>query len=117
MNKLIAAVALATVLASPAFAQSYNPDVGTGNIVQFQLPAPAAADAYAHVRSDAQARSPLNAYGAVTPFAAPVEAANGGRNKAVQECSALAAPFKEMTWGTMQMHQYRTCMVQHGEAE
>jgi len=32
MNKLFAAVALATVIASPAFAQSFDPSVGSGNI-------------------------------------------------------------------------------------
>ena len=32
MKKLIAAAAVATALASPAFAQSYDPDVGSGNI-------------------------------------------------------------------------------------
>jgi len=32
MKKLIMAAALATVLASPAFAQAYDPDVGSGNI-------------------------------------------------------------------------------------
>jgi hypothetical protein len=33
MKTLIAAVALATLVASPTFAQSWDPDVGTGNIV------------------------------------------------------------------------------------
>jgi hypothetical protein len=33
MKKLITAAALATVLVSPALAQAYNPDLGTGNIV------------------------------------------------------------------------------------
>jgi hypothetical protein len=33
MKTLIAAVALATLVASPALAQSWDPDVGTGNIV------------------------------------------------------------------------------------
>jgi hypothetical protein len=32
MKKLIAAVALATVIAAPALAQSYDPSVGSGNI-------------------------------------------------------------------------------------
>ena len=32
MNKLFAAVALAAVIASPAFAQSFDPSVGSGNI-------------------------------------------------------------------------------------
>jgi hypothetical protein len=32
MKKFIIAAALASVLASPALAQSYSPDLGTGNI-------------------------------------------------------------------------------------
>jgi hypothetical protein len=32
MKKLIISAALATLLASPAFAQSYNPEDGTGNV-------------------------------------------------------------------------------------
>jgi hypothetical protein len=33
MKTLIAALALTTLIASPTFAQSWDPDVGTGNIV------------------------------------------------------------------------------------
>jgi hypothetical protein len=32
MSKLVAVVAFATVIASPAFAQSFDPSVGSGNI-------------------------------------------------------------------------------------
>ncbi len=32
MKNLIAAVALATVVVSPAFAQSYDPSIGSGNL-------------------------------------------------------------------------------------
>ena len=32
MKMLVAAVALATLVASPAFAQSYDPDIGSGNV-------------------------------------------------------------------------------------
>jgi hypothetical protein len=32
MKKLIVAAALASVMASPAFAQSYDPDIGSGNL-------------------------------------------------------------------------------------
>ena len=46
MNKLFATVALATVIASPAFAQSYDPSVGSGNIVQ-QAPDQGPLGAYA----------------------------------------------------------------------
>lgn len=33
MKMLVAAVAFATLVASPAFAQSYDPDIGSGNVV------------------------------------------------------------------------------------
>ena len=39
MNRFLAAVALASLVATPALAQSYDPDLGTGNIA----PAPYAA--------------------------------------------------------------------------
>src|SRR5215467_12365064 len=100
MNKLIAAVALATtILASPAFAQSYDPDVGTGNIAP-QMASPAQG-------------SPYSAYGAVMPYGSPVAGTSAARPtvagtstaraKVLNECSVLAAPYKEMTWGTMQI--------------
>ncbi len=134
MNKLIAAVALATVLASPAFAQSYDPDLGTGNIAaQIEAPASLAQGAYARVRDGAPAvvhrlnrgggarlQSPYAAYGAVTPFGSPAldrSDATAARAAAIRACSAIAAPYKEMTWGHMGIHQYRTCMTQHGQAE
>jgi hypothetical protein len=40
MRTTLAAVALATIIASPAFAQSYDPDLGSGNIAA-QVTAPA----------------------------------------------------------------------------
>ena len=54
MKKIIAAAALATALAGPAFAQSYDPDLGSGNIAaQVTVPAPRlrldAGSAYAQV--------------------------------------------------------------------
>jgi hypothetical protein len=39
MKNIIAAVAFATLIASPAFAQSYDPSVGSGNIARAQAPA------------------------------------------------------------------------------
>ena len=119
MNKLIAAVALATtILASPAFAQSYDPGVGTGNIAP-QIAAPALA-------SPAQG-SPYSAYGAVTPYGSPVAGTSAARPtvagtstaraKVLNECSVLAAPYKEMTWGTMQIQTFRSCMARHGQPE
>jgi len=41
MRTIIAAAALATIVASPAFAQSYDPSVGSGNIApRVTAPAP-----------------------------------------------------------------------------
>jgi hypothetical protein len=58
MKKTIAALALATVVASPALAQSYDPSVGTGNIApQASVPQVkldmGAHSAYAQVRHGA----------------------------------------------------------------
>jgi hypothetical protein len=40
MKTIIAALALATAIASPAFAQSYDPSVGSGNLTaQYNAPA------------------------------------------------------------------------------
>jgi hypothetical protein len=56
MNKLFAVVALATVIASPAFAQSFDPSVGSGNITQQQPSAQGAVGAYAlHMQIGRQA--------------------------------------------------------------
>jgi hypothetical protein len=119
MKTFIAALALAAALASPALAQSSE-----------LLAAPAAQSAFAQVHPGAPAAahrslrhggprqpSPYSAYGAVTPFGSPVGAANTGRETAIRACSNLAAPYKENTWGSMQVQQYRTCMAQHGQAE
>lgn len=38
MKKLIAAAALATLIAAPAFAQSYDPSLGSGNIARQTAP-------------------------------------------------------------------------------
>ena len=54
MRKFLALVALATVLASPAFAQSYDPDLGTGNIA----PVPSGQTAWTNGAAGAFARVP-----------------------------------------------------------
>ena len=113
MKKLIAAVALAMALASPAFAQSYNPDVGSGNIVPYagvQAPQSNAGNAYAQARG-AQAHAPQAAFGRVTT------AETGSREQALRDCSVLAAPYRQNTWGNMDIHQFRSCMTQHGQTE
>ena len=38
MNKFFAAIALAALITSPAFAQSSDPSVGSGNITQQSVP-------------------------------------------------------------------------------
>jgi hypothetical protein len=51
MSRIVAALAIATAFASPAFAQSYDPSVGSGNIVSSPYrsnPTAPAHHAYAH---------------------------------------------------------------------
>jgi hypothetical protein len=70
MNKLIAAVALA-VIAAPAFAQSFDPSVGSGNIAR-QVPGDNGLSAYAQ-----QLPMPMGRPGpthAVQPFTAAEKA-------------------------------------------
>src|SRR5262249_35716412 len=126
MKMLIAAAALATLVASPAVAQSYDPDVGTGNIVQWNgsttFTQQGAREGFARVAPRAPA-SAYRAYGTVTPSGSPVGSGNGasrmnaGREAALRACSAESRRYTQTTWGNMDGHQHRTCMMQHGQME
>jgi hypothetical protein len=79
INRFLAAMAIATAISSPALAQSYDPDLGTGNVA----PAPVAyADTTAGANAFAQAPRPvakhtqseLNQSNVVTDEAGNVEA-------------------------------------------
>jgi hypothetical protein len=70
----------------------------------------------------AAGRSPLDAYGALTPFDTAATArhssgANGGRAAAMRSCSDAARGFKQTTWGVTQGQMYRSCMARFGQAE
>jgi putative NADPH-quinone reductase len=107
-------------------------DLGTGNIARFEAPtsptgaqgafaqirpgAPAATHAVKGQRG-ARAWSPYSAYNALTPFDSPTNANSAPRETAVRECSVQSAAYKEMTWGTMQVQNYRACMAQRGHVE
>jgi hypothetical protein len=129
MKKFMLTAALASIIASPTFAQSYNPDVGSGNIAaQIEAPVarPDAQAAYAQVPAGTAVRrvdrhraasSPHQAFGAVTPSGSPVGMTNTSRDQALRDCSVLAAPYREYTWGNFEIYQYRSCMAQHGQAE
>jgi hypothetical protein len=107
MKTFIAAAVLAAAIASPAFGQSSE-----------LLTPPAAQSAFGQVRAGAPvAASPYRAYNAVTPFGSPTKATGPARDTAIRACSAAASTFKENTWGSMQIQQYRSCMAQHGQAE
>ena len=129
MKMLVAGTVLAMLAASPAFAQSYDPDLGTGNIAQrndsttyARTVAPRGHSEFGRVVPGRTA-SPYSAYGAVTPFGSPVGSRNGGnhlsaeREKALRECVLLSRRYTTTTWGTMESHVHRTCMAQHGQME
>jgi hypothetical protein len=42
---------------------------------------------------------------------------SGARAAAIHQCSAVAAQYKEYTWGDMEIQQYRACMAVHGQVE
>jgi hypothetical protein len=77
MKTIIAAATFATLIASPAFAQSYDPSVGSGNIapkVQVQAPTlqmklQAAQGAYAQVQNGGSAVVQFSGNGAADPDA------------------------------------------------
>src|SRR5262249_7713531 len=100
MNKLIAAVALTTtVLASPAFAQSYDPDVGTGNIApRIEAPllaSPAHGAPYSAYGAVTPHGSPYSAYGAVTPYGSPVTGTSAARATVAGTGAARAKALNE----------------------
>jgi hypothetical protein len=113
MKMLVVGAALATLVASPAFAQGYDPDVGTIAWSAYQG-GPAA---FARVGPRAiRYRSPHNAYGAVTPFGSPGERhVSAARAAAIHQCSAVAARYTEYTWGVQEIQLYRACMAEHGQ--
>jgi hypothetical protein len=76
MKVLVTAAVLATVVASPALAQSYDPSIGSGNIVPYvghqSRTFSGALPNYARLRlspgRSARRANPYAAYGAVTRF-------------------------------------------------
>jgi hypothetical protein len=133
MKTLITALAFAALVAfqglTPAYAQSFDPDVGSGNIVASSqtLTDASAQAAFARVlpRSaqarGAQTQSAHSAFAAVTPFGTPsagkTETLGTARADSVRQCATLAAPYKQTTWGNYESYQYRSCMAQHGQVE
>jgi hypothetical protein len=49
-------------------------------------------------------------------FAAP-QSGGTARASAVRECSGVAAPYREPTWGNFEIYLYRSCMSQRGQVE
>src|SRR5262245_59616346 len=118
MKMLLAGVAFATLVASPAFAQSYDPDIGTGNIAGFSNSTAYASTSPRNLRLMAS-RSAYGSFAAVTPFDAPTVVPNArkARAAAIGKCTAQAARYSEYTWGDMEFQQYRACMAANGQAE
>jgi hypothetical protein len=123
MNKFFAAVALTMLLVSPAFGQSYDPHLGSGNIAPHIQAAPSAADAFARedhpaaprrLNGSAARRAAQAAHRAFASFGASTE---GERATALRGCSSAAGEYKQTTWGSMELHAYRACMAAHGQTE
>ena len=90
--------ALATLVASPAFAQS-----GFGPFMP-------------------NSPYPYAAYGAVTPYGVPdsvrkTGTASSARAAAMRRCSNAASKYTEHSWGDMEFQQYKACMAMNGQPE
>ena len=108
MKKVLATAALfATLVASPALAQSFDPDGGTGNIAQYSATAPSTG---IYLRAD----------DAAAPLGRATSAQNHGsdaRASAMRACSDMGQRYLDTTWGLMSAQLYRSCMAQHGQVE
>jgi hypothetical protein len=96
MKMLALGTLLAALTVSPAVAQGHGPKPTRAN--------------------------PQSAYAAVTPFGSPATAGgpsqmNAAREQAIRACAVEARRYAVNTWGSMEGHQYRTCMAQRGQAE
>jgi hypothetical protein len=90
MKKLLAAVALATLIAVPAFA------------------------ATPHARTVAPQARHLYMY--APGELAPSQAAGGqSRDAAMRDCNAAASKWSNSAWETTQLATYGTCMTEHGQ--
>jgi hypothetical protein len=104
MKKLIAAAALAALVATPAFGQTLRgatPERGA-------FPAgdnPTGNPARSRGRDAFTARAQAGGPGA------------GGRDEVLRDCAGKSRPYAESTWGTLQMHEWRSCMAEHGQPE
>jgi len=115
MRMLAAAAVLATLVVSPALAQSSDPDLGSGNIVR--------RNDTALQTNGVPGRAASPVYLSTTPFDSAAGGGNGGnhqnagREKALRECSSLSRRYTDTGWGAMGTHQHRSCMIQHGQME
>jgi hypothetical protein len=120
MLKTIALAAAVTFAALPASAQSYDPDVGSGNLAQHSESYRNGSGVYlsAPIRHSrvSQERSLRELYNTVNPVRAEAPA-GGGRASAIRDCAATSRGYSEPTWGDMQDNLYRSCMAEHGQAE
>ena len=118
MKMLVVGTLLAAFAVSPALAQGYGPTPSGQQPSVSSAPQPKGVDR----RQGRTRANPLSAYAAVTPFGSPAGAGgpsqmNAAREKAIRECMVESRRYSVNAWGSMEGHQYRTCMAQRGQAE
>jgi|SRR5262249_25967706 len=102
-KNLVVVATLAAALASPAFAKAPRSDLGSGHKMQ-------ASEHRAYGWRD----SPYAAFAAV-PL--PEAGSSSSRAAALTACTTAARKYSDPTWGDMELHQYRSCMAEHGQPE
>jgi hypothetical protein len=114
MKTMIAGAALAVIIGSPAFAQGQ----GIGESAP-QLNTPAGAT---HPRTSGKGAAvrghhSRDAYGAHAQVPAAGRQPGDARENALRDCSEISRKYTQSTWGDMDIHQHRTCMMEHGQPE
>jgi hypothetical protein len=105
MATAVAALVSVPAVTVPAYAQSFAPGPGIGDI-QASRPAPTRMH-----RGVPHHRSARRAYAS---FAAPEPT---GRDAAIRDCNAAAAKTYAVRDSNWSISAYRACMVEHGQPE
>ena len=108
MTRLMMATALVALVGASALAQSPGPRPAPGSKTQSSDQPGHAGRGYGSGHD-----APYRAFGAGSS-----KGLDGAtREKALRDCAEMSQKYSEGGWGAMQMHQWRTCMMEHGQPE
>jgi hypothetical protein len=114
LKTMIAGAALAAIIGSPAFAQRQG--IGE-NAPQINTPAGATHPKTSGTGAAVRGHHSRDAYRARAQVPASGRQLGDPRENALRECSEMSRKYTQSTWGNMDIHQHRMCMMEHGQPE